>query len=502
MTGSKATVAATDARIRRLAYRGRGMFTARALADAGTNSQALLKATRRGTAHPTGYRGVYSVFPPQLHSARDRLQAAWTAIDLTAPPWERLHHTANVVSHHTALALHANTQPAEPFEFVLGSRSRLIDRPGIIAHRQPIAADEITILDHLPVQTVGAAIVDLMRTYRSAPEQTVPDLLAATLRAGADPGDTPQRLGTVLANAWSRRDHRQFLANLFLRTGADPDLVTTAILSLDWHRIGFWRIQISNDANRAWITRLYIDAVGGACAALCSPTPDHGARDAERYLHRFADLTRQRVAFFDQNRQERIRLLEPPTTTTTSTGTPRATPLAGHAIDDARATVTTIAAQHHGIITTAEATRHGVTSQQLRTFVTEQLLHRTNNRGVYTTATMAPTGLDRLRAAWFAADTRTPMHERARCLRAVLVGPTAAALHAGQIPDAPYHLALGSKNRHIRRADVIAYRSREITPADVVVRHDMTIAAPGVDLHLGASTPPAANFDRLSPAPI
>ena len=43
---------------------------------------------------------------------RDRLQAAWISIDLTSPPWERVHQAANIVSHHTALDLHAGRQPA------------------------------------------------------------------------------------------------------------------------------------------------------------------------------------------------------------------------------------------------------------------------------------------------------------------------------------------------------------------------------------------------------
>ncbi|MGC5023575.1 hypothetical protein ACLQ3K_02375 [Tsukamurella sp. DT100] len=225
MTGSKETVAATDAAIRRLAYRGRGILTARAAAAAGIHPEALFRAGKRGTVHATDYRGVYSVLPPELLSARDRLQAAWVSIDLTSPPWERVHQAANIVSHHTALDLHAGRQPAEPFEFVLGSTSRLINRPGIIAHRQPIEPDELTEVDGLPVQTVGTAIVDLMSTYRPHPEQAVSRLLASTVAAGADWQDVPARLGYVLGNPWSKHDTRQVLVDLFARTGANPALV-------------------------------------------------------------------------------------------------------------------------------------------------------------------------------------------------------------------------------------------------------------------------------------
>lgn len=73
MTGSKETVAATDTAIRRLAYRGRGIPTARATAAVGIHPEVLFRAGKRGTDRPTGYRGVYSVFPPELLSARDRL---------------------------------------------------------------------------------------------------------------------------------------------------------------------------------------------------------------------------------------------------------------------------------------------------------------------------------------------------------------------------------------------------------------------------------------------
>jgi hypothetical protein len=101
VSGSKETVAATDTTIRRLAYRGRGIVTARAAAAAGVNAAAFSRAVTRGTVHPSAYRGVYSVFAPELLSARDRLQAAWIAIDLTSPPWERAIQLANIVSHHT-----------------------------------------------------------------------------------------------------------------------------------------------------------------------------------------------------------------------------------------------------------------------------------------------------------------------------------------------------------------------------------------------------------------
>lgn len=80
------------------------------------------------------------------------------------------------------------------------------------------------------------------------------------------------------------------------------------------------------------------------------------------------------------------------------------------------------------------------------------------------------------------------MDERVTTLGAVITGPTAAALRAGRVPPAPYHLALGSKNRHIRRRDVLAFRSRPLTPADVTVIHDMPVTVAGANLELGAAT--------------
>ncbi|WP_259144661.1 hypothetical protein [Tsukamurella ocularis] len=284
------------------------MLTTRAAAAEGVSSLALSRAGARGTVYPTGYRGVFSVFPPELLSARDRLQAAWIAIDLTAPPWERAHQRANIVSHHTALDLHAHRPPAEPFEFALGSITRLINRPGIIAHRQPIDADEVVIVDGLPAQTVAAAIVDLMRSYRPHPEQALPRLLAETIAAGADWTDVPEQLGYMLGNPWSKHDPRQVLADLFIRSGANPALASAAILGVDWHQVGFWRIQISRDDNRTAITDHFIDALTHVCRAIADPDKVAGALAADRYLNRFADITRDRVALFDGTRQERIRL--------------------------------------------------------------------------------------------------------------------------------------------------------------------------------------------------
>ncbi|MCS3779409.1 type IV toxin-antitoxin system AbiEi family antitoxin domain-containing protein [Tsukamurella ocularis] len=498
MTGSNETVAATDATIRRLAYRGRGIVTARAAAAEGINAATFSRAVARGTVHPTGNRGVYSVFPPELLSARDRLQAAWTAIDLTSPPWERVHQAANIVSHHTALELHAGRQPGEPFEFVLGSTSRLINRPGIIAHRQPIDPDELTQVDDLPVQTVGTAIVDLMRTYRPHPEQPVARLLATTVAAGADWSDVPERLGYVLGNPWSKHDTRQILADLFTRTAANPALVRSAILGVDWHQVGFWRIQISKNDNRTAITDLYVDALTHACTALAAPDKAAAAYAAEEYLHRFSAATRQRVALFDGTRTERIRLHVPEAcdvTRAAAAAAPAATPLAGTAIDEARELVADIARAHHSIVTSAEAGRHGVNPQQLRTFVAEGLIHRTNNRGVYTTLPHPLTHLHRLRAAWYAADTRSPMDERPHTMREVITGPTADALHAGKVPGAPYHLALGSKTRHLKRADIIAHRTRPLTPADITLIRGLPVTTEQVTRELNCGSP---ELDRLA----
>ncbi|QRY85718.1 type IV toxin-antitoxin system AbiEi family antitoxin domain-containing protein [Tsukamurella tyrosinosolvens] len=466
----------------------------------GINANAFSRAVARGTVHPTGNRGVYSVFAPELLSARDRLQAAWTAIDLTAPPWERVHQAANIVSHHTALDLHAGRPPGEPFEFVLGSTSRLIDRPGIIAHRQPIDPGEVTHVDGLPVQTVGTAIVDLMRTYRPHPEEPVARLLASTVAAGVDWSDVPERLGYVLGNPWSKHDTRQILADLFTRTAANPELVGSAILGVDWHRVGFWRIQINKNDNRTAITGLFIDALTHACTALAAPDRAAAAIAAEEYLQRFAAATRERVALFDGTRQERVRLRVPEArevTRASAVAAPATTPLPGTAIGEAREIVADIARSHHSIVTAAEAGRHGVTPQQLRTFVAEGLIHRTNNRGVYTTLPHPLTHLHRLRAAWYAADTRTPMDERPSSCREVITGPTAEALHAGKVPGAPYHLALGSKTRHLKRADVIAHRTRPLTPADITLIRDLPVTTEQVTRELSFGSP-GRNLPRNS----
>lgn len=60
-------------------------------------------------------------------------------------------------------------------------------------------------------------------------------------------------------------------------------------------------------------------------------------------------------------------------------------------------------------------------------------------------------------------------------MREVITGPTAEALHAGKVPAPPYHLALGSKTRHIKRADIIAHRTRPLTVTDVTVIRGMSV---------------------------
>lgn len=136
-------------------------------------------------------------------------------------------------------------------------------------------------------------------------------------------------------------------------------------------------------------------------------------------------------------------------------------------------------------MTTAEAGRHGVTVSQMITIANEHLIYRTNNRGVYTTLPHPLTHLHRLRAAWCAADTRTPMDQRPSTLREVITGPTALALHAGKVPGPPYHLALGSKTRHIKRADVIAHRTRPLVAEDVTQIHGMSVTTAAATVELG-----------------
>lgn len=80
-------------------------------------------------------------------------------------------------------------------------------------------------------------------------------------------------------------------------------------------------------------------------------------------------------------------------------------------------------------------------------------------------------------------------------VREVITGPTALDLHAGRTPAAPYHLALGSKTRHINRVDMIAHRTRQLTAEDVTVIHGMSVTTTSATVELDCGTLAPEHFN-------
>lgn len=141
--------------------------TAQAKLD-GVQGVQLLRLERSGALESVGH-GVYrlAAFPPPDHL---RIKVAWLRLDPGTPARDRCTGGpgSGVVSHTSACAVHGlGGRPADPVELTVSSRRTTRDE-AVVLHRAALDAQDITVVDGLPVTTVPRTIVDLLEDRADA----------------------------------------------------------------------------------------------------------------------------------------------------------------------------------------------------------------------------------------------------------------------------------------------------------------------------------------------
>ncbi|MDX5567520.1 substrate-binding domain-containing protein [Streptomyces sp. ID05-04B] len=136
--------------------------TAQAKLDGSLGVQ-LLRLERAGALASVGH-GVYRLAssPRPQHLT---IKVAWLRLDPGTPARDRGTRGpgAGVVSHASACAVHGlDDRPAGPVELTVPTRRTTRDT-NVVLHCAPMDADDITVVDGLPVTTVPRTVVDLLR---------------------------------------------------------------------------------------------------------------------------------------------------------------------------------------------------------------------------------------------------------------------------------------------------------------------------------------------------
>lgn len=136
-----------------------------------TTQQAKTLGISRSTLHrleTAGHldrvrHGVYATTTATITTARDQ-QAAWLALNPSAPAWERplLDPDGGVLSHQAAINLHGLGElPADRITFTTPRRRTSRD-PDLWFKRAQLAETDVTLVDGLPTTTVLRTICDLL----------------------------------------------------------------------------------------------------------------------------------------------------------------------------------------------------------------------------------------------------------------------------------------------------------------------------------------------------
>ena len=158
-----------------------GLLTTAQAAHEGISRLQLARLADAGVLQRVG-RGVYAT----TSSAGEHLslRAAWLALDPAHTAELRLVNpiAAGVVSHASAAGLHQlGDLLDDQHEFTLAQRKQTA-RGGIRIHRGDLLAQDVTIVQGLPVTTVERTIVDLLRAGHD-PEH-VAQIIGAGMRRG------------------------------------------------------------------------------------------------------------------------------------------------------------------------------------------------------------------------------------------------------------------------------------------------------------------------------
>jgi hypothetical protein len=130
----------------------------------GVQGVDLLRLERSALLEGVG-RGVYLIaaaVPPEHLETK----VAWLRLDPKTPAWQRPvdSRRSGVVSHASACELHGlGDLPADRVELIVPVRRTTRDE-GVLLHQLALEADDITVVDGLPVTTVERTIADLLRS--------------------------------------------------------------------------------------------------------------------------------------------------------------------------------------------------------------------------------------------------------------------------------------------------------------------------------------------------
>ncbi|WP_078916067.1 substrate-binding domain-containing protein [Streptomyces viridochromogenes] len=141
--------------------------TAQAKLD-GVQGVQLLRLERSGALESVGH-GVYrlAASPPPEHL---RIKVAWLRLDPGTPARDRRTDGpgSGVVSHTSACAVHGlGGRPTDLVELTVPSRRTTRDET-VVLHRRRTDAEDITVVDGLPVTTVPRTVVDLLEDRADA----------------------------------------------------------------------------------------------------------------------------------------------------------------------------------------------------------------------------------------------------------------------------------------------------------------------------------------------
>lgn len=149
------------ARVSELAARQWGLLTTSQSEAEGITRLQLARLADAGVIERFG-RGIYAI--PAAVDERTPLRAAWLSLSPSELAEERLADppSAGVLSHTSAASLHSlgDLLDDEP-EITMSSRKQ--SRRGIRLHRATLRADEVTLVEGLPVTTPARTIADLLR---------------------------------------------------------------------------------------------------------------------------------------------------------------------------------------------------------------------------------------------------------------------------------------------------------------------------------------------------
>jgi predicted transcriptional regulator of viral defense system len=217
---------ADPARITDLASVQWGLFTTAQVRRRGVSAQTVARLTDSGYLERIRH-GVYRISgsPP---TPRDRLRAAWLALNPALTVQERLDLPLDaVVSHLSAAELHQlGDVAADQVEFTSAQRRQTRDHD-VKFHRGTVDRADWTIVDGLPVTTPQRTIADLAQSHVDGEHLggVVRDAIA-TLHVGVD--DVAGRL-TPFAHSYGAAlsDGRGLVADL-LRTAGLPTAIICA----------------------------------------------------------------------------------------------------------------------------------------------------------------------------------------------------------------------------------------------------------------------------------